>query len=249
MNPQEHTSILIVEDDLFLSNMLVELLELEGFKCFVAKNGKTALELLAIQTDIRCVLADIRMPIMGGLELLAHLKKVNCDAPIVMLMTGYLEFDADNIYDLGADAYFEKPFNHKLVAQQLRLAIKSKQERWSMPTPPPSPGFMIELSFDSFEHSLQHKCIQIGRGGLSCVLSGQIPKVGDTMWFNFLFNESPPFRLKGSGVVRWVWQDEAKIKAPACGIEFLHLDDEARLRITRLLTSHKTRAFIPKFVP
>lgn len=239
MNPSLHTSVLVVEDDPFLRGMMVELLELAGFRTYMAPNGQSALEVLSAKKEIACIIADIRMPAMGGLDLLNKVKSLNLESPVMMVMTGYLELEAADIYDMGADAYFEKPFNHKVLIDHMRVLLKPRQERWSNPQPQSEALFMLEMEFPSLI-AAQHAQIEIGRGGIAFRLPGPLPRVNDALAFNLLFNEQPPFRFKGSGVVRWA-------KAGACGVELTYLDDESKLRILRMLTNHPTRAFIPKF--
>ena len=75
---------LIVDDEPRLRQVLVHLMRADGFTCFEASNGIDALAQLAV-TDMMLVLSDLRMPKMGGIELLRELRMLYPDIAVVMI--------------------------------------------------------------------------------------------------------------------------------------------------------------------
>ena len=75
--------ILLVDDDLELTELLAELLLLEGFNVTVVHNGQEALSLLKTQS-FDLMLLDIMMPVLNGTDTLKQLRKTS-NMPVLML--------------------------------------------------------------------------------------------------------------------------------------------------------------------
>ena len=102
--------ILIVDDQPGIRLLLNEVFKKEGYITHLAPNGIEALKIFD-QQQIDCVLLDMKIPGMNGIEILQKLKEKNKDLP-VMMMTAYGEQDLiDEALSLGACKYFTKPFN------------------------------------------------------------------------------------------------------------------------------------------
>lgn len=83
-------TVLLVEDEDKLREVIRRLLESEGFHVLEAQNGATALQILndAAEQRVELVLTDLRMPVMDGRQLAAALARVRPDLPIVF-MSGF----------------------------------------------------------------------------------------------------------------------------------------------------------------
>ena len=102
--------ILIVDDQQGIRLLLNEVFKKEGYITHLAANGFDALN-IAQTTNLDCVLLDMKIPGMDGLEILTHLKKDNVQLPVFM-MTAYVDQDImDKAKELGVVQYFTKPFN------------------------------------------------------------------------------------------------------------------------------------------
>ena len=100
--------ILIVDDNMNALKALGYLLEREGFEVECAHSGEIALERLR-RTAIDVVLSDLRMPGLGGLELLESIRASHPDLPVVILTAhGTIENAVDAVR-LGASDYLQKP--------------------------------------------------------------------------------------------------------------------------------------------
>jgi len=79
--------ILIVDDDQRMARTLKDILTVKGYQADVAHSGVKALEEIA-ETHFDCLLSDIKMPGMNGVELFRAVRKIRRDLPVV-LMTAY----------------------------------------------------------------------------------------------------------------------------------------------------------------
>lgn len=101
--------ILIVEDELALSDALTEILKRNQYSVDAVDNGEDGLE-YALTVLYDCIILDIMLPIMDGLNVLKHLRKHKISTP-VMLLTAKSDIDDKiNGLDCGADDYLTKPF-------------------------------------------------------------------------------------------------------------------------------------------
>ena len=118
--------ILIVDDEKQLTQFLREvlLLEVADATVDIAHSGEEALSCLA-GTTYHLIFADLRMPGVGGMELIRGLRYLDADVPVV-LMTGYgtpqLEEQARL---LGVHSYLDKPFDAVQIAELLALTLPS----------------------------------------------------------------------------------------------------------------------------
>ena len=83
--------VLIVDDDEFQVVSLVDIFNNKGFEAEVANSGEDALEMIK-NKEYDCVVSDIRMPIMNGVELFKAARKIRPNIPFV-LMTAYSNDD------------------------------------------------------------------------------------------------------------------------------------------------------------
>ncbi len=125
-------TVLIVNDDQKALDLLVDLLEPEGYKVFAAQSAQRALEITAaVRTDI--IICDVVMPEMNGLELCRRLKKdpLTSTTP-VLLASAVRKEDAAHLegFAAGADDYIEIPFRHEqLLVKVARLIERHRVER------------------------------------------------------------------------------------------------------------------------
>ena len=115
--------ILIVDDQPGIRLLLNEVFKKEGYMTHLAPNGIEALKIFD-QQHIDCVLLDMKIPGMNGIDILQKLKEKNKDIP-VMMMTAYGEQDLiDEALRLGASHYFTKPFNIFDVSNEVANVLR-----------------------------------------------------------------------------------------------------------------------------
>ena len=140
-SPSNRGRVLIVDDDRKILDLLVDLLELEGYEVLTARDGAEAID-LALSVNPNIVVSDVVMPVVGGLELCRRLKQEPRTANVpVLLISGLITSDAAGIDGLnaGADDYLDLPFrNEELLVKVARLverhriqeALKESEERY-----------------------------------------------------------------------------------------------------------------------
>jgi two-component system response regulator PilR (NtrC family) len=119
------TRILVVDDERSMREMLCILLEREGYEAVEAKNAEDALQLFeASLFDL--VISDIQMPGFNGIELLARIKKLAPEVPVLMITAFATAEQAVDAIKLGAFHYFTKPFNNDEIRALIRNALEKR---------------------------------------------------------------------------------------------------------------------------
>ncbi|WP_418301628.1 response regulator [Lysinibacillus fusiformis] len=114
--------LLIVDDQQGIRLLLNEVLKKEGYVTYLAANGLEALK-YADEQDMDCVLLDMKIPGMDGIEILRRLKEKFPKLPVFM-MTAYGELDVvQEALNLGAIRYFTKPFDIFEVRDEVNKAL------------------------------------------------------------------------------------------------------------------------------
>ena len=112
---KEYVKILIVEDEAMMRNLLLKILESEGYKVTLASSAHEALEKLE-QEKYDLMLSDVKMPGMNGFELLEKVKNKWNDMAVIV-MTGYGDaYTVKEALMKGADEYLSKPFKSHEVS-------------------------------------------------------------------------------------------------------------------------------------
>ena len=121
----ESRSVLVVDDDAAMREMLTSLLEDGGFAPVPAASAELALR-DAKSTDFDAVLSDIRMPGQDGFELLGQLRELRPETPVI-LMTAFGSIDsAVEAMRAGAFDYITKPFKRDAVLATLERAFEHR---------------------------------------------------------------------------------------------------------------------------
>lgn len=124
MPGQESIQILVVDDEDGPQEVLRIALASRGFQVKVAKNGRQACQMFDSE-HFDLVLTDLKMPGMGGIELLRQIRERSPET-IVIFMTGYASLDsAIEAVREGAYDYLTKPFR----IEELYIAVKNAVER------------------------------------------------------------------------------------------------------------------------
>ncbi|WP_317933117.1 response regulator transcription factor [Halioxenophilus sp. WMMB6] len=112
--------ILLVEDDVALSNGLVRVLTAEGYIVEACFTGQAALDdLTTVEPDM--VVLDLGLPDMDGTEVLAKIRRTQPKLPVMILTARDDINDKVDALDLGADDYLCKPFAIEELSARLRV--------------------------------------------------------------------------------------------------------------------------------
>ena len=134
MNSVSKGNILVVEDDLNLGFLLMELLQNEGYRVRIGRDGKSGLELLKREVYDLCIF-DIMMPKMDGYNLSKHLKDIQPKTPFLFLTAKLLKEDKIKGYDLGAEDYIVKPFDEEELLCKINVILRRRKSAPLKPTP------------------------------------------------------------------------------------------------------------------
>ena len=115
------SKILLVDDDIELTDLLAEVLRLTGFEVEVANNGQEALDKLNASHQL--VLLDIMMPVLNGIETLKKIRQTS-NVPVMMLTARGEEIDRILGLELGADDYLPKPFNDRELVARIKAILR-----------------------------------------------------------------------------------------------------------------------------
>ncbi len=123
-------NVLLVEDDLSNQYFMQKLLEKTGARSTTAENGLEAVERWE-SGDFDCILMDIQMPVMDGVEATRRIRNSGAGAkaeiPIIALTSFAMAGDREKFLAAGMDAYLSKPVNLDDLRNALATACKRKQ--------------------------------------------------------------------------------------------------------------------------
>ncbi len=120
--------ILIVEDEPQMAGLLTRGLEEESYQVSVARDGRAALEITAVQAfDV--ILLDVMLPRMDGLEVARQLRRREEETPVLMLTARDALADIVKGLDAGADDYLTKPFSFVELLARMRALARRRQFR------------------------------------------------------------------------------------------------------------------------
>ena len=115
-------TVLVVEDEPKITELLELYLERDGYQVTIASNGASALEMFRRQAP-DLVLLDINLPEVDGLEVCRQLRRES-SVPVIMLTARDEEADKLVGLELGADDYVTKPFSPREVVARVRAVLR-----------------------------------------------------------------------------------------------------------------------------
>ena len=121
-----HT-ILVVDDDDALAEMIGLVLAQEGFNAVFCENGARAFETFMRSTP-DLVLLDLMLPGMNGIEVCQQIRR-SSNVPIIMLTAKSDTEDVVKGLEAGADDYIAKPFKHAELLARIRTRLRPRESR------------------------------------------------------------------------------------------------------------------------
>jgi len=115
-------TILVVDDDAHIREVVQYALQREGYKVETAENGEIGLR-KALAGDADLIVLDILMPELDGLEVFRRLRSKK-DLPVVFLTSKSDEIDRIVGLELGADDYLAKPFSPRELVARVRAVLR-----------------------------------------------------------------------------------------------------------------------------
>ncbi len=195
-------SILIIEDDVTISDLLVFILSNEGYACRVAYDAPTGLEAFErLYPDL--VILDLMLPGMNGLEVCSRIRSSGTDKnPLILCLTAKRSI-TDRIVGLSTDAdvYMSKPFDPDELVAQVRALFRR-------PTRLQNPD--ISFSTAHFDFSLTHRKIYLRKTPYHFQeIADQFPPAEYSL-FIFLARNSG-FSKSREQILDAVWEDNEDV--------------------------------------
>lgn len=113
----------MVEDDPTVRNAVVRVLELEGYEVPVAKDGRSAIDMILEHTP-DAVVMDVTMPFVDGMTVCREVRHRRNRVPILLLTARVEVSDRVEGLDAGADDYLTKPFAIKELSARVRALLR-----------------------------------------------------------------------------------------------------------------------------
>jgi len=114
--------IVIVDDDESMQDSLQDLIESAGLEARCFGSAEEFLE-SGLHRQAACLITDIRMPKMSGLELQARLKGEQCNVPIIFITAHEDAGMRIRAMREGGVEFLAKPFDHQLLLKRVRAAL------------------------------------------------------------------------------------------------------------------------------
>lgn len=240
--------ILIVDDEPDLVEITAFRLQEEGFETLQAKNSQQALEIVKNE-HVQVVLTDIRMPGIGGIQLLDKIKSLNPVKPRVFVVTGSVNIDLEEIFDIGAEGIFAKPIDFDQLIEAIKKAASPSTPEGELRQWTRFPGELnIELKHGQYVQTLIMNTTNIGRGGVFVRFhGGEKIEIGDSLEFVLNFKDGNIQRQVG-GHAKVIWKRGQDLKdLPAgIGLKFENFTSGERQRFLWYLNGLKIRSVIPR---
>jgi two-component system alkaline phosphatase synthesis response regulator PhoP len=135
-------SVLLIEDEESIAEMLRGFFERDGFDFFHADTGEGGLERLR-RRPVSAVLLDLNLPGMDGVDVCKKIRRFS-DVPVIMLTARDTEVDKVVGLELGADDYVTKPFSPRELIARVRAVLRRTEERREVPKVIDVDGFEID---------------------------------------------------------------------------------------------------------
>ena len=118
-------TVLIVEDEDILRDLLSLMFEENGFKVLAAVDGIDALEVFTAHKDeIGVVLSDIGLPRLGGWETFLKMREIDPELKVILASGFYNTGVKEELLKAGAKNFIQKPYNTKEVITMLREMLE-----------------------------------------------------------------------------------------------------------------------------
>ena len=119
------TLVSVVDDDESIRDSTRLLLRSAGYSVATFESGELFLESGSL-SETACLILDIRMPGMDGLELQRRLNLSDADVPVIFISAHHDAMNCKRATDAGASAFFQKPFRATDLLTAIETAVKNR---------------------------------------------------------------------------------------------------------------------------
>jgi CheY-like chemotaxis protein len=218
--------ILAVDDDEMMLETLADLFRSFKFDVSVAASGNKAWNLFH-EKPFDLIVSDIRMPDGDGIELAKKVKLHYKNKTSILFISGFSESMNEEIYHLGVEGIFAKPFEMQTVKNAIRTCFLAPEVKWAN-TLDVGKTLLIEKQAKQIVDLESKGDVLFGRRGFFVSHEFAMPPKGSYIRFKIGATEES-ILFEGVGVVKWV-QGSPRGTIPAgIGIEIVSMPTAASL--------------------
>jgi two-component system chemotaxis response regulator CheY len=232
----KNASILVVDDEPDLLEIMAEWFHREGCTVLLAEDGAQALSLMQ-NHHLDVVVSDIHMPVMDGVTMLRKIKSTCAYLPSVIFITGFYDIEPREAYELGAEAILSKPAERADLVSAVARILTPREELWCMP-PAGKADAVLLADFENLASALTRGLIAFGRGGFCIDSTLQFRQGPVDLLLDFLGERRC---VKGQGIIRWVSPEESRL-----GVEITSIDVANLPWMLNLTSPNLSQSFIPR---
>jgi DNA-binding response OmpR family regulator len=119
---QGYRTVLVVDDELKILNLVKAYLEMKGYSALCAKNGREGMDFFE-KNQVSLILLDLMLPDFSGEEFCKKIRQVS-DVPIIMITAKVEEENIIHGLNIGADDYVLKPFSPRQLMARVEAALR-----------------------------------------------------------------------------------------------------------------------------
>lgn len=242
-NGKTRQSVLIVEDQAYMREIVAEDFSISGWETVQAEHGEEALAKLQ-GSEFDLIVSDIRMPVMDGAKFLDELRKTHRHHPPLIFMTGYTDLKIYDLLDRGAHAVLAKPLELANLLSSVKDFTTLKDQRWTQIHTGPINDHIVVTS--SVENSSQ---LDFGQEGFFVANELLNPsknfEPNQFVSFEIPCPHTATAKLSGIGKIVWSRQNDFAKMIPGYGIQYIYLDEPGRSDLINSMASFDRPATIP----
>ncbi len=223
MDSLKHKSVLILDDEKDLCDLLKEEFESAGASVVVCRTLKEAKEAIS-KSLFHAILSDVNLPDGNGTTLLDDLKKL-AKLPHVYFFTGKSDLHSESVLEKGAMGVFSKPCKIEHIIEAIGLSFLPEDERIRLGRLSVKPPLTVEIYFDGFEDPTTGRMLNIGKRGMFLAVESPLPYVGQAISFKATvsYDDGVQASFEGKAICRWVRVKEVSKFPRGFGVEFSEL--------------------------
>jgi len=238
-------TILIIDDEAAIRELLEFDLKGKGYAVFTASNGLEGMEFIK-NTPVDLIITDLRMPEMGGTKVLDGIRKMfKGFIPPVIVITGHFGLSIEEALAAGACQLMNKPFSRKDILKNTEYALKPLKERWSIDPANYATDLKIDVEIDDFDKIQAEGQLVFGWGGFFIHTPELVPDDGQYISFRFEIKKPENFILEGGGKVVWRRTKPINQLLPGVGIEIGYFNPACMENAIKCVTAPDIHSYIP----
>ncbi len=242
MNQASQKTILVVDDEVDLCEILQFDLEDSGYSVRTAYRAGEALDVLQ-KNAIDLIVSDIRMPGGDGVYLLGEVRKRHFEHPPIIFVSGFADVTVAEAFHKGVVACISKPLSFDTLLQAVQFHLKDKSVRWT-DRDLPEPQRRYERNLSSLAQAEADISVLLGRGGLFLRIDEELPRLDEVVKVS-LNLQKEGLKLEGLAACRWIRNATGPKHPRGAGLEWLQLTPASVQFITSLIEEQKRQPFIP----